>query len=164
MRIFKEEQRFTQQWLIALLVIGLIVPIIILSKAYTEEKMGLNDFIFAMCLIIIPTGAILFFKLKTRIDEHGIHYRFIPFHLKNQTIHWNDIENIYIRKYDAITEYGGWGMKGGLFWKEKNGTAHNVSGDIGIQIELKNGKRILIGTQLQEQVNTTINHYNNQPV
>ena len=159
MRIFKEEQRFKQQWLIALLVIGLIIPIVVFSKAYADGKMDLTDYVIAMSLVILPTGFIFFFKLKTRIDEQGIHYRFIPFHFKYKTIPWNDIENIYIRKYDAISEYGGWGMKGGLLWKKENGVAYNVSGEIGIQIELKNSKRILIGTLQEEKALTTITHY-----
>ena len=52
-----------------------------------------------------------------------------------------------IRSYEAITysplrEYGGWGIRYG--W---NGKAYNVSGNQGIQLELSEGRRVLIGTQ-----------------
>jgi hypothetical protein len=102
------------------------------------------------------------FKLNTRIDEKGIHYQFIPFHFKIKTIPWNIIEKAYVRKYDAITEYGGWGLKGGFFWNKSKGTAINVSGDLGIQIELESGKKILIGTNQEEQARQVLQTYNSK--
>jgi hypothetical protein len=41
-------------------------------------------------------------------------------------------------------EYGGWGYRVG---GKKSGIAFNVSGNMGVQIELKNGKKILLGTR-----------------
>ena len=68
-------------------------------------------------------------------------------------------DKAYIRKYDALTEYGGWGIKGGKFWKKDKGTAVNVSGDIGIQLELKSGKKLLIGTQLKNESEMVLQTY-----
>lgn len=63
--------------------------------------------------------------------------------MKSRVIPLNNIANMYVRKYKPLREYGGWGLRMGLFGK---GSAINVSGNMGIQIELKNGDRILIGT------------------
>jgi hypothetical protein len=40
-------------------------------------------------------------------------------------------------------EYGGWGIKYG-----KMGKAYNVSGNRGVQLEFTDGKRLLIGSQI----------------
>ncbi len=100
---------------------------------------------FFMPLLVL----IFFFKLTlhTRIDESGIHYRFAPVHRKERHIKWSDVKNIYVRKYKPIAEYGGWGFRMG-----RSGTALNTSGNMGLQIEFTNGKRLLIGTHKPDEL------------
>ena len=160
MRIFKEEQRFTQTWLIVIIVISLIVPLAIILKEI--DKSSASEIIISIGTIILASGLIFLFKLSTRIDEKGIHYKFFPFHLKFKTVVWNDIENAYIRTYDAISEYGGWGIRGGALWYKAKGKAINISGNIGIQLELKDGKKLLIGTNKKEQAQDVLSTYKTQ--
>lgn len=160
MRIFKEEQRFTQTWLIVIIVISLIVPLAIILKEI--DKLTTSEIIISIGTIILASGLILLFKLTTRIDEKGIHYKFFPFHLKFKTVFWNDIENAYIRTYNAISEYGGWGIRGGTLWYKAKGKAINISGNIGIQLELKDGKKLLIGTNKKEQAQDVLSTYKTQ--
>jgi hypothetical protein len=164
MKIFKEEQRFTQTWLIVILAVSSIVPIAIITQEYLKEntKMTTNTFVLTLVGLIVSIGFIFFFKLKTRIDEKGIHYQFFPFHLKLKTISWKEISKTYVRNYDPIGEYGGWGLKGGAFWNKKKGKCINISGDIGIQLELKNGKKILIGTKKKSEANRVLETYKNK--
>ena len=61
-----------------------------------------------------------------------------------------------------LLEYGGWGLKGGLLWKKSKGIAINVSGNIGIQLELKNGKKLLIGTQKLQEAKQVLDTYKNK--
>ena len=160
MRIFKEEQRFTQTWLIVIIVISLIVPLAIILKEI--DKLSTSEIIISIGTIILASGLIFLFKLTTRIDEKGIHYKFFPFHLKFKTVVWNDIENAYMRTYDAISEYGGWGIRGGALWYKAKSKAINISGNIGIQLELKDGKKLLIGTNKKEQAQDVLSTYKTQ--
>lgn len=160
MRIFKEEQRFTQTWLIIIIVISLIVTLAIILKEI--DKLTTSEIIISIGTIILASGLIFLFKLTTRIDEKGIHYKFFPFHLKFKTVFWNDIENAYIRTYDAISEYGGWGIRGGTLWYKAKGKAINISGNIGIQLKLKDGKKLLIGTNKKEQAQDVLSTYKTQ--
>ena len=159
MKIFKEEQRFTQLWLIVLMAVSITVPIAIMTQEYLKEntKMTTNQFVFTLFGILISALFIFTFKLTTRIDEKGIHYQFFPFHFKLKLISWSQISKAYVRTYDPIGEYGGWGLKGG--WSKSKGKAINISGDIGIQLELKNGKKLLIGTQKKENATNVITNY-----
>ena len=164
MKVFKEEQRFTQTWLIVLLAVSVIVPIVVITKTYLEEnsKITTNEFVLTLLGIAVSIAFIFFFKLRTNIDEKGIQYQFSPFHLKMKLIKWEEIKKAQVRTYDPISEYGGWGLKGGSFWNKEKGKCVNISGDIGIQVEFKNGKQLLIGTQKKEEATNVLMTYQNK--
>lgn len=161
MNVFKEEQRFTQLWLLVLLALCLIVPVTLIVKEYTQQNSTMNSTEFILVLLGITASftCIFIFKLTTRIDEYGIHYQFFPFHLSFKKIAWSEINKAYIRTYDPIGEYGGWGLKGGFLWNKGKGTAINISGTVGIQLELKNGKKLLIGTQKEQEAKHVLENY-----
>ena len=144
-----------------MLLISGAVPILIVLNTYIKDnsQVNLTEVFSTISITLFVTILIFLFKLMTRVDENGIHYQFFPFHLKLKTISWSEIEKVYVRKYNAISEYGGWGLKGGFFWKKSRGTAINVSGDIGIQLELKNGKKLLIGTNQEQQAKQVLFNY-----
>lgn len=161
MKVFKEEQRFAQTWLILILTFSNLLIVGIMLNEFTKENSSLNieTLIITISLILLFTTPILFFKLITKIDEKGIHYQFFPLQWKLKLIQWNEINSAYVRNYDPIGEYGGWGLKGGALWRKSKGKAINVSGDIGIQLELKNGKKLLIGTQLKTDAENVLKTY-----
>ena len=161
MKIFKEEQLFTQLWLIVVIIFSSLVPIYLVTKEYMNNENGssIGNMLSIIILISLPLGIIFLFKLTTRIDEQGIHYQFFPFHLYLKKIGWNEISNAYVRTYDPIGEYGGWGIKFGLFGNKARGNAVNISGDLGIQLELKNGKKLLIGTQKESEAKRVLETY-----
>ena len=161
MRIFKEEQRFNQIWLISLILVSILLTVGIILMTYINDPSSFStiELLAIIGTLIFASSIIFIFKLSTRIDEKGIHYKFFPFHWSFKVVKWNDINKAYIRKYDAISEYGGWGLKGGSLINKSKGKAINVSGDIGIQLELKNGKKLLIGTQKQNEAKSTLDTY-----
>ncbi|MFZ4399012.1 MAG: hypothetical protein ACOYO1_03170 [Bacteroidales bacterium] len=156
---YSEVQKVSNKW-IWLLIATLFI---IFSYGFIEELILQHPFeknniqIWTLGLLAILTLCLLLFvciiKLSFQIDEDGIHFRFYPFHFKVYTIIWEDIETIHIRKYKPIIEYGGWGIRTISFTKN---IAYNISGNIGLQIELKKGKKILIGTQNPEELEKII--------
>jgi hypothetical protein len=166
MRVFLEEQRFTQTWLIVLMTISTIVPILILTGTYLDdpEQLSLEDLVLFIVAMLLVFGLVFLFKLTTRIDKEGIHYKFYPIHLSYKLIKWDEIDKAYIRTYEALSEYGGWGLKGGALWSSSKGKAINISGNIGIQLELKTGKKLLIGTQKKEEATQIIRTYTTNAV
>ena len=52
------------------------------------------------------------------------------------------------KTYDPM-EYGGWGVRG---WPDRYGWAYNVSGNRGVQIEFKNGHRLMLGSQRADEL------------
>ena len=160
MKVFKEEQRFRQVWLMVLLGFSLLVPVGLIINEYIKDNtsMTTNEFLGSLIGIIASVLLIFIFKLSTRIDEKGIHYQFFPFHFSMKTLLWSEITKAEVRTYDPIGEYGGWGLR--YSFNKKKSNALNVSGDIGIQLTLKNGKKLLIGTQKKEAVSRVLKTYN----
>lgn len=149
--LYKENQYFRQWWL---WIIFLLIFSVFLAGIYQQLIRGIpfGDNPMSNTGLIIATVLyalimLIFFRmgLTTLIDEKGIYIRFFPFHLKYKFFGWDEIEKAYIRTYQPIREYGGWGLKGGSM-----GLAYNVSGDKGLQLELKKGNKILIGTKQPE--------------
>ncbi len=165
MRIYEEKQRFNQWWM---LVINFSVIGILLYFMYewyiagnAVDKVSSSDYAaqIAVILMLVLVVALLFLLgLKTTIDENGIQYQFRPFHRGKKTISWKEMDKCYTRKYKPILEYGGWGIKP---VPKSNDMAYNVKGNMGIQIHLKNGKKILIGTQNPDNAQIVINRYFN---
>lgn len=161
MKIFIEEQKFTQSWLFIGLAIAFVVVAMPIIKDWNTISQGsfgeiLND---AGGILVISFVFVLFnfFKLKTRIDEKGIYYQYLPFHFSYRFLPWNTISKCYVRNYNAIFEYGGWGLK--FSFRKKRGKSFTVKGAVGLQLELMDGKKILIGTQKREEIQRTIDTY-----
>ena len=111
------------------------------------------EIIFAVILVFM--GVLIFFMsrltLVVTINKEGISAEFTPFLMKKKHIAKTEIERYEMRKYRPILEYGGWGFRAlGRRYslrRRKWGIAYNVKGNIGLQLYLKNGNKILIGTQ-----------------
>lgn len=165
MKIFTEQQRFNQWWLYIIIgasLLAMIIPIAINSDEILNDKTAKIALSISFLLVLVSIFIIRMITLHTRIDEKGIHYRFTPFHRKQYIIDWKDISNVYVRKYNAISEYGGWGYRVNFLRSSgmvSNGKAYNIKGNQGIQIELTNGKKVLIGTQKEVEAQRILNVY-----
>ena len=121
-----------------------------------DENIDLKDQILnvlpSLLVLILPL-LFLLFRLETRISNEGIHVRFFPFHLTYRFYSWETIRLSYVRSYNAIAEYGGWGIRFGIFGK---GKAFNVSGNRGLQLEFMDGRKLLIGTNRPEELDKVL--------
>lgn len=148
--MYSEVQKFRQWWLIAIMALVISVPSYIAFTNGIEEKRGalliMGLTLFAPVIVFIM---FLVLKLETHIDEKGISYRFNLFHFKTKFISWDEVKTAYVRKYSPIRDYGGWGIR--YNWMRSD-RAFNVSGNIGLQLILKAGKKILLGTNQKDEL------------
>ncbi len=141
-----------------ILAIDVLILYGFIQQVVLEEPFGTNPASdLGMTIMLILTAVVTFFifsmRLETVVDRSGITYRFFPFHVSAKTITWDNVSKAYIRKYNPIKEYGGWGIRWGAFGK---GDAYNMSGSMGLQLELKNGKKLLFGTQRSDDLDQVI--------
>lgn len=150
---FKETQRFTQRWLWILLIGIALIPLYgIYKQILLGEQFGnnpLSDFglILFLVFIVAFVGFFWIMQLTTEISEDSIRVNFFPF--VDKTIKWDDIKSAQIVNYGFV---GGWGIRLGT----KYGTVYNTSGNKGLAIELKNGKKICVGTQKEDALKEAI--------
>ena len=161
MKVFTENQKFTQP----LVLIGLAVAVVAVGYSIYNDwgniSNGKNGEIIGvlsgMFILIFVAFLFLLIKLTTRIDEKGIYYQFFPFYLSPKLVSWHTISTYRFKKYSVISEYGASGLR--IVFFRKNGKAFTTKGNMGLQLELKNGKRILIGTQKQDDLRRALDTY-----
>jgi hypothetical protein len=152
---FSETQKFRQWWLwfifagIKGLMGFFIVTQVLFGEPFGDSVVDNAALLIGfLCMLIL---SLLFFimKLETRISDSGIAVRFYPIQLKFRNYRWEDLEEVYLREYSPIAEYGGWGIRYSFTGK---GKALNVSGRMGLQLVFKDGKKLLIGTNKPEDL------------
>lgn len=162
MKVFVEEQRFKNWVLIILMItpiVGILVPILTSKEEFpafnTPKFWSLVMVSFSVVLVFL---LILSIKLSTKINEQGVFYRFYPNQCKENFIPWNRIQQCHVTKYNSLIKFGGYGYRR-CFWGKNKGLALNVGGKYGIQLVLENGKKILIGTQNENDAKRVLETY-----
>jgi hypothetical protein len=157
--LFSENQRFRQWWLWAILLgtNGLmlfgVTKQLILGQPFGDHPAGDTELVMITAITLLLTLLFVSLKLETRITKDGVYFRFTPFHRSFRAYTWDKLLKSYVRKYSPIMEYGGWGLRYGFFGK---GNAFNVSGNMGLQLETNEHKKILIGTRKPEELTETL--------
>lgn len=158
---FTEVQKFRQIWIwLALIWVAGICLFLGLKGFYIQiirgipwGEMPMSDagmIFFTLFMLVIGLGIpwlILSARLTTEIDREGIRLRFRPFLFSAKHYPWRDIQKAYVRRYKPILEYGGWGVRYGF-----GGRAYNISGNRGLQLEFRDGKKLLIGTSRPDEL------------
>jgi hypothetical protein len=175
---FHEHQSRKSWWFSALMAaanipfIYGIIRQVILGKPWGNKPTSDTELIIITVSILLFTMVMLFSKLETIIDSDGIYFRYFPFNLRYKFLSWESISKASIRQYGSMkssragTRFQPWknSSKIAIRWfdnlrlsgagihhgfKEK---AYIVSGKYGLQLELKNEKKILIGTQRPDEI------------
>jgi hypothetical protein len=164
--LFEERQKFRQRWLwLTMLLTGL--PILALLGAGVWQQLFLgrpfgtspvsDGALVALHLLIggtlVGTWLLLWLsRLTVTVTREEVVIVFRPFHLRGgKHIAVSAIAEAKARSYQPLREYGGWGIRFGI-----HGRAYNVSGDQGVQLVLKDGGRILIGSLRSEELEAAI--------
>lgn len=155
--LFEEVQQFRQKWLegLMLLINSALVLLYFFDVATTDHADA--DVNIGLISGVVICGSVTFLlrrlKLITQVTAEGVQVRFSPVQRRFQLYRWDDIEQLFIRTYQPLTEYGGWGLRLG-----PSGSAYNVSGNIGLQLVLRGNYKILIGTTNPDGLIDVIRH------
>lgn len=147
---FHEEQKFNQWW-IMLIVYGVAALNWwgFIQQIVFGEPWGNNpapDWMMWLLWLAFGIGLPIawnLMKLETTVDQNGVHIRLWPF--SKRDIPFEEIVSSESRQYSPIKEYGGWGVR-----HRGSKRAYNASGDMGVELELRDGRIVLVGTQEPE--------------
>lgn len=138
--LFEERQKFRQPWLWALIVLPAVVilPVLFLAPK-PPGNAGVAATLAAPFVLAVAIGIFAGATMTTVVTPGELRLRYVPF---------------FVDKHIAIAEiarftplnYSFWATGYGIHYS-KYGWVYNMDGSEGVQVELRNGKRFLIGTQ-----------------
>jgi hypothetical protein len=152
--LFFEEQYF-KQWWIGVLLLGLnglliygAVTQIFMGETFGDKPSG--DGVLAVISVVMIAFTVFFYlqMMVSKIDERGIYIKFRPYHRKWRLYEWESIASCELKKYNPVFEFGGWGIRDGVY---------SMSGNQGLLLRFKSGKpKLMIGTNKPEEMRTVL--------
>lgn len=104
---------------------------------------------------LLFTGGLLFsMKQTVRIDEGGIHFKQTPLLNKFKTMPWTTIQNWELRKINALTDFGGWGIR---YTGSKTG--YIMEGDYGLELGTGAKKKTVLSIKNRGEVERLMQQY-----
>lgn len=96
-------------------------------------------------------------KLILIITEDDIYVDF-GWLTSSRRLKYEEIKHIKLRKYNALKEFKGWGVR----LNNNNESCFTVSGNMGLEIALKNNEIILVGTRKSEKMQALLAFFDTQ--
>ena len=159
---FEEKQKLNFWWLYILIGIETIITLTLVT--YSEAGFTLNGlesiFYMPIWLPVFLFGLVYLINRSTfhfSIDENGVEYRYWPF-VRRKFISWEVVDAAYLRKYDALGEYGGWGLRYKLWFKLKDRAYIFNDRTIGLQFELPDNRKLLFSTSKKEELESFLSN------
>lgn len=149
---FQEKQKFSRLWVVIIQVFMLAAIAIFAYALYQQmvldKPFGTKpapNYILIIGIIVCLAFSYFFFSLTliTEINEEGVFYRWAPFYKRFSKYNWPNVAQAQIIQYGFV----GYGYR-----FTKYGVVRNTSGNKGIQLILKSGKKFVFGTQKPEEL------------
>lgn len=156
--LYREEQQF-RQWWVWLILVGStgLVWWGFYEQILRGRPWGNNpgpDWLVWLMALLFGIGFPLWFwrmKLVVEVTADELRIRLRPF--TNRAIPLADITTAAARTYRPLREFGGWGVRG----LSRDNRAYNVSGNQGVQLTLRDGRRVLLGSRQPEALAQALN-------
>ncbi|MCB0620985.1 MAG: hypothetical protein KDC32_24585 [Saprospiraceae bacterium] len=154
---YREQQKFRRVEVLALLglFIGLAVVRLIQKLSDPTGELLTTVLIYGGILILLVAAFLYLVKMRLslNINEKSITYRYGPFQRRKYKIRWKQVENCKLVQTPAAAEASGWGVH---FSSQER--VYSLSGRTGLELELKNGDRVFLGSQRPSELRRVL-HY-----
>ncbi len=155
--LFRETQRF-RQWFFYLPIAAVTVIVwwIFVQQVILGHPQGSNPvpgwLAWVLTMVFgfgFPAFAAIV-RVVTEVRPGQLNVRLYPF--PPRTIPVSSIREASVRHYSPLGEFGGWGMR----INKRSGRAYNAYGNMGVQLVLSDGARVLVGSQQSEELLTAL--------
>jgi hypothetical protein len=92
-------------------------------------------------------------RLTTEVRHDGLYVRFNPIQRSFRRIPVSEIDEVDVTTYSSGS-YGGWHW--GVRWSLSGDTVYRLRGNQGIELDLKGGQQIFIGSQSPHELETGV--------
>ena len=154
---FREVQRFRQP-LLLLVIAAVAAPFWYLVVAHfvfgaaVEASGELVVVVWVLAGVLLP-ALLVAARLVTEVAPRGLRLRFPPF--VTREVPFAEIRRVQPPTYRPLREYGGWGIR----WGRGGKRAYNVSGREGVEVELTDGRTVIVGSQRPDELAEAIRAY-----
>lgn len=150
---FKETQyqRNPLPWILVFIIWG--ISIWVLSTYNFNNNFKIIDTIILFILPSTLTILLIITKLSIIVDKYYLKYRFFPLQWNYKKIQLSEIFDVIIKNYNNNRIFSGWGYK---IFKPKNYISYTIAGNKGVEITLKSGKKIFLGSLKTTQLKLKI--------
>jgi len=156
---FHEEQRF-EWYLTAMFCVPAVSVGYGLFRQYVTQRPLLSGALLwpAFAVAVVVAVWFLGLKLVTEVRDDGLYVCFVWL-WPERLIPWDQIRSVEIRTYRPIRDFGGYGVR----WAAR-GIVYHARGNRGARMVLASGERVLIGSQLPEELTRAIGARTGLPV
>jgi hypothetical protein len=164
--LFEETQRFRQDWLWALLILGTLPAFVLVVVVLVEDAGGLTPGLYPTLagVVLLMWGPLLgFYKaaLVTEVRADGLYLKLFPVHLSVRHVPCESITAVKRESFSPLGEYGGVGVRHnptfyrwGISFDEPK--AYIASGGEGVRIDRADARPLVLGTQRPEELHAAL--------
>jgi hypothetical protein len=147
---YHEEQHFHGA-LMGLLLVAMVFVVVITVVAVVFSRPG-DALLLAVApvVVVLVASLISLSHLDVDVTERGVSIAF-RYLWPTRRIGFGDIVGLEVRRYNPLLEYGGWGVRLG-----PKGWGYMTSGNEGVQLRLRNGLPVLIGSARPRELEAAI--------
>lgn len=165
--LFREEQPVRQTYIPLLMIPAWLLSTglfgwgfyeqLVLGKPWGDNPMSDTGLLITGIAVIAGLGTLITVlftgNLITEVRDDGFYYSFSPFINRLKHIPIDQIGMAEVKKYSPLLSYGGWGIRRSPL---RRTTVYNISGNKGVFITLKTGRRYMFGTARMEEMQRAI--------
>jgi len=150
--LFCEQQYMTGGWI--LLVVISVLLVVMLPRFRQLGVIQKVAAVVTVVLMLFTTAILLTLRLETKYYPDHIEHRFASlFGTGYDIVSMDSVISAEIRTYDP-SDYGGWGAKG-----NDSTRACNASGNQGILLTFRSGRKLLLGTHKPGELREKLKRY-----
>ena len=147
---YHESQRF-QGAILGLLVAAFVVVAVVTIVEVVAGRPAEVWLIVVGPLVVLVVAVLLSLShLDVDVTDEGVTIAF-RYVWPARRIGFSEIVGLEVRRYDPLLEYGGWGVRLG-----PKGWAYMTSGNEGVQLRLRKGLPVLIGSRNPHELEAAI--------
>jgi hypothetical protein len=138
---YHEEQHFHGALMGLLLVVMVFVVVVTVVAVVFSRPGDALLLAIAPVVVILVASLISLSRLDVDVTDSGVTISF-RYLWPTRRIAFADIVAVEVRRYNPLLEYGGWGVRLG-----PKGWGYMTGGDEGVQLRLRKGLPVLIGSR-----------------
>ncbi len=160
--IFREVQYFPR-WLYWLLMLTLgpgclmlvygIYQQMVLHRPFGDQPA--SDLMLVLIFLFEFGMLILFIRMRliTVVTDQNLYVQMQPLHVRPVAIKLTDLKAVDVITYNALNDFGGWGIRYGA-----GGKIYNAKGNRAVRLSYATGTHLMIGSQQPEELLAAIQH------